>query len=299
MRKSLGGRQPEHYMGQHFVPQEYLRAFQDPSKADYIWTLPRGERVPRLLPIKQVAQSRDFYDPETETDLARLVESPANPALAKLREGSGIDRSERLAVALYIATMLKRVPKNRARGEALIPAALDSTVENIRRDIEHIAQRGSVSPDVIALRLSQIDAAYEKFKLEPPEAVKAQIRNPRPTSAIVQAVLGMTWRVLVTPESDFFITTDNPAFFHGAYGIGTEKAELRFPLSPTHALHGTRAADGGGLLSFHPAPRDWVREFNRSIAWDASHLAFAHRKALWLGTLMHRSKPYLSRLVWT
>jgi hypothetical protein len=286
-------------MGQHFVPQEYLRAFQDPSKAEFIWTLPRGESVPRLLPIKQVAQSRGFYDSETETDLARLVESPANPALAKLREESVIDRSERLAVAVYIATMLKRVPKSRARGEALIPETLDSTVKNIRLDIERIAESGRVSPDVIALRLSQIDAAYEKFKLEPPEAVKAQIRDPRPTSAIVQAVLGMTWRVLVTPESEFFITTDNPAFFHGSYGIGTEKAELRFPLSPTHALHGTWTADDGSSLSFHPAPRDWVREFNRSLAWDASHLAFAHRKAPWLATLMHRSSPYLSRLVWT
>jgi hypothetical protein len=286
-------------MGQHFVPQEYLRAFQDPSKAEYIWTLPRGDAVPRLLPIKQVAQSRGFYDPETETDLARLVESPANPALAKLREGSEIDRSERLAVAVYLATMIKRVPKNRTRGQALIPAVLESTVENIRREIERIAQNGSVSPDIIALRLSQIDAAYEKFKLEPPDAVKAQIRDPRPTSEIVDAVLGMTWRILVTPGVDFFITTDNPAFFHGAYGIGTEKAELRFPLSPTHALHGTWTVEGRGQLSFHAAPQGWVREFNRSIAWDASHLAFAHRKAPWLAILMHRSKPYLNRLVWT
>lgn len=286
-------------MGQHFVPQEYLRAFQDPTKAEYIWTLPRGELVPRLLPIKEVAQSRDFYEPETETDLGRLVESPANPALAKLREGSIIDPSERLAVAVYIATMLKRVPKSRARGHALIPEVLDSTVENIRRDIERIAATESVSPDVIALRLGEIDAAYEKFKVKPPDAVQAQLRNPRPTSTIVQAVLGMNWHILVAAEPEFFITTDNPAFFHGAYGIGTEKSELRFPLSPSHALHGTWTADSRGLLSLHPAPRDWVREFNRSIAWDASHLAFAHRKAPWLSTVMHRSDPYLSRLIWT
>jgi hypothetical protein len=285
-------------MGQHFVPQEYLRAFQDPSEADYIWTLPRGELVPRLLPIKQVAQSRGFYDAETETDLARLVESPANPVLRKLREGSDINRSERMAIAIYIATMMKRVPKSRERGEALIPEALESAVENIRREIEHIAQNGNVSPDVIALRLTQIDAAYEKFKLEPPEAVKAQIRDPWPTSAIVDALLGMAWRILVAPASEFFITSDNPAFFRGAYGIGTEKSELRFPLSPTHALHGSWTADNQGLLSFEAAPRDWVREFNRSVAWGASHLAFAHRKAWWVATLMHRSKPYLSRLVW-
>lgn len=283
----------------HFVPQEYLRAFQDPSKPGFIWTLVCGERVPRLLPIKQVAQSRGFYDAETEVELATLVESPANPALAKLRNGLSIEPAERLAVAVYVATMLRRVPKNRARGEAHLPEVLDATVENVRREIERIAEIGSVAADVVALRLKQIDAAYERYKVDPPELVKAQIRDPRPSSTIVQAVLGMTWRILISRAPNFFLTTDNPAFFHGAYGLGTENAELRFPLSPTHALHGTWKAGAPGLLSFHPAPRDWVREFNRSLAPDASNLVFSHQKALWMATLLHRANPYLSRLVWT
>ncbi len=129
--------------------------------------------------------------------------------------------------------------------------------------------------------------------------MKAQIWNPRPTMRIVQTILGMTWRILVASDSEFFLTTDNPAFFHGAYGLGPANAELRFPLSPGLALHGTWQPDPEGDLSFQAVPRDWVREFNRSLASEASTLVFTHEKALWVNTLLHRRKPYLFRLVWT
>lgn len=283
----------------HFVPQAYLRAFQDPSKPGCIWTLVRGESVPRLLPIEEVAQSRGFYDAETEVELATLVESPASPALAKLRRSEPLEPSERLAIAVYIATMLRRVPKNRARAHELLPAVLEATVDNLQREIEDIARLGKVSSEVIARRLSEIAALREKYKLDPPEPVKAEIHNPRPTAAVLLPVLGMTWRILVADAPEFFLTTDNPAFFHEGYGLGREQSELRFPLSPTHALHGSWTPDAQGLVAFHPASKECVREFNRSLAADATKLAFSHYKAPWITTLVHRANPYLSRLVWT
>lgn len=210
-----------------------------------------------------------------------------------------LDPPERLSLSLYIATMLYRVPRNRQRAEGLLQPALDSTVKEVREAIQHIASMGTVPLEIVARRLREVDEAYAKFSREPPREVRAQMKDPRPTEKTVGAILGMTWRVLVASPSEFFITSDNPAFFHGAYGIGTPKAELRFPLSPTLALHGTWQPDPKGNLSFHSAPKDWVREFNRSIASDASTLVFCHEKAAWLKTLLHRKKPYLFRLVWT
>jgi len=49
-------------MGQHFVPQAYLRGFQDSSKPGFIWVQSRRETSTRLASIEDVAQSRDFYD---------------------------------------------------------------------------------------------------------------------------------------------------------------------------------------------------------------------------------------------
>ncbi len=111
-------------MGRHFVPQAYLRAFQDHSKPGYIWTLPRGESEPRLLPIKKVAQSRGFYDSVTEKELAYLVELPANPVLEKLRNRQSLEPADRFALSLYMETMLERVPKNRERAERLLQPSL-------------------------------------------------------------------------------------------------------------------------------------------------------------------------------
>jgi hypothetical protein len=283
----------------HFVPQYYLRAFREPSKPDHIWTLVRGESVPRLLPIKQVAQARGFYDAETEVELAAQVEAPANPVLAKLRRGESIEPEERLAVAMYVATMVRRVPRNRARARELLPAVLDATVENLEREIEEVASRGKVSSEVVARRLSEIAAIREKYKLDPPELLKAQIRDPHATDAVFLPVLGMTWRILVAPAGECFITTDNPAFFFEGYGLGREESELRFPLSPTHALHGSWTTHEQGLLAFMEVTKDCVREFNRSLASGATKLAFSHCKAPWIATLLDRTKPYLSRLVWT
>lgn len=103
-------------MGNHFVPQAYLRGFQDPANPDFIWVQSRREQDPRSASIEDVAQSRNFYDPEIEKLLASSVEGPANPVLAKLRAGELPTDQERVALAVYLATMIKRVPKNRARG---------------------------------------------------------------------------------------------------------------------------------------------------------------------------------------
>ena len=71
-------------MGHHFVPQAYLRAFQDCTSPGMIWTYPRA-KPPRLASIEKVAQASGFYDPQTEAELNAVIEAPANPVLELLR----------------------------------------------------------------------------------------------------------------------------------------------------------------------------------------------------------------------
>jgi hypothetical protein len=285
-------------MGQHFVPQAYLRAFEDTSSPDFIWAQSRRKAVPRLVPIKNIAQSRGFYEPATEALLASAIEAPANPILAKLRRGEAPEERDRSCLAVYIATMIRRVPKNRSRARALAQPTLDGVVGRIREEFVQLAAVGELAPKLAERRLEELDKAHIKFTRELPPLVAAQIRDPRPTPQIIQAILSMRWRVLSASAPDYFITSDNPAFFHEAYGVGTEKSELRLPLSPRLALHGCRGLDEPNLISFHEAPRDWVREFNRSVASGASSVVMSHCRADFLGTLLRRKNPYLFRLVW-
>jgi hypothetical protein len=68
-------------MGYHYVPQEYLKGFADPSNPDRLWQFDKKVQIysKAALPIDQIAQSRDFYDAKTEDELNRLVERPRYP----------------------------------------------------------------------------------------------------------------------------------------------------------------------------------------------------------------------------
>lgn len=286
-------------MGQHYVPQAYLRGFEDPARPGFIWVQSRAAKKPRLAAIDEVAQSRGFYEEATEVLLASLIEAPANPVLAKLRQGQTIAPSERAAVAVYMATMMKRVPRGRARAESLTKPILDELCDEYRRTIGALLKSRGIDVGLAERRLTEVDAVQAKFSAELPSEVLKQVRDPMPTDPVVQAILKLRWRVLVAQRNEFFITSDNPLFYHEAYGVGTTNAEVRLPLSPKAALfcHHTDTRDD--RITVHPAPREWLRDFNRSIAGSAVSIAMAHRAAPFLRTLLNRKDPYLSRLVWS
>ena len=77
-------------MGHHFVPQRYLRNFEDPSRPGFIWLHDKRGGAARLVPIKQVAQAKGFYTAETEASLARDVEAPGNAVIRKLTGDTAI-----------------------------------------------------------------------------------------------------------------------------------------------------------------------------------------------------------------
>ena len=114
---------------------------------------------------------------------------------------------------------------------------------------------------------------------------------------MVRALFGMTWRVLVSAGPQYFVTTDNPAFFFRAYGLAREESELTFPLSTTHALHGSWRAAGSDLV-FLRATQRIVKEINRRLASDTERLAFYHEAAPWLLAIFSKKHPYLSIIRW-
>jgi hypothetical protein len=74
-------------MGHHYVPSQYLRGFATPDNPEMIWMYDKTSGLSKRVPIKAVAQAANYFDPQTETALARFVEGPAQGALAKLVQG--------------------------------------------------------------------------------------------------------------------------------------------------------------------------------------------------------------------
>ena len=88
-------------MGNHYIPQEYLRHFANPVDLDKIWMYDKSSGEIKLLPIKVVAQESSFYTPEDERALNETIEGPAQFAINELRLGKEIDDKSRSAVSKY------------------------------------------------------------------------------------------------------------------------------------------------------------------------------------------------------
>lgn len=284
-------------MGYHYVPQEYLRGFADPSAPDMIWLYDKQGGEPALVPIEKVAQSKGYYDDDVEAELASAIEGPANLVIRRLRAGEPISISQRRELALYIGVMLMRVPYRRAKAYELVPQTLEKTIDEFRSQIREIAVTTDIAADVINRRLAEIDAFEEKHRHDPPQSVHEQIRRPYPTKQMVDALFGMTWRLLRSQGPINFLTSDNPAHFFEAYGLGTEQSELVFPVSRDLVLHGCWQHIGDRIV-VATTTQHFVKEFNRRVASTTSRLGFYSERVDWLQPLLQKRRRYLSRIQW-
>ena len=285
-------------MGYHFVPQQYLRCFAAGGKSDFIWLHDKETGDTRLASISKVAQSKEFYAPKTEGILAREVETPANAVIRKLIANSAISVPERFQLTYYIGTMLKRVPYRRRKAWDMYPDVLDDTIATVRKQIEELAREmPGVDPEVVAHRLAELEEVRGRYEQEPPHEIDHQIREPWPSVGMLDAIFRMTWRITISKGPEYFMTTDNPAFFFTCYGLASEESELCLPLSSTHALHGCWQTADSKML-FMNCSQGVVREINRHLASLAERLAFYHEQASWIHELFRTKIECLSVIKW-
>ncbi len=285
-------------MGHHYIPQRYLKNFGTPDQPELIWMHDKKGDVPKLLPIEKVAQAKGYYSEQTESLLAREIEGPANLVIQKLMGNKPLNQVERFRLTYYLGTMLKRIPYRRRKAMETYPKVLDNTIARVREQIKDLARSlPDVDPEIVAKRLAEVDVSQKKWSVKPSPELDTQIREPWPSERILDTIHRMTWRVLVSSGPLYFITSDNPAFFFGAYGIGTPKAELTFPLSTTHCLLGCWQGTEQTLI-FLGAKQAFVKEANRRLASTTERFAFYHEQAPWLEGILRKKNPYLSAIKW-
>jgi hypothetical protein len=185
-------------MGHHYLPQRYLRNFEDPSQPGCIWLHDKRSSLLKSVPIEEVAQSSGYYDQEDERLLAEEVEKPANAVMKKLESSTTISESERLQLAFYIAVMLKRVPEGRKRATALIPDVVRQVMADAKEGLTKLAEETSHDPLLLAKRLAELDELEQKYQKQHPAVLIEQIRKPWPTPQMVALIAMMTWRILIS-----------------------------------------------------------------------------------------------------
>lgn len=284
-------------MGKHFVPRKYLAGFATPTEPEQIWMYDKRERSWACAAIGKVAQQRDYFDPETETELAESVERPAHRVLDAVRVGRPISSDERDALALYAAVMLMRVPRRRRKAGELVEPTLRQVIDRLRNEMR--AEVSSAEDEVrLQGHLEVLGRIEQQYAIEPPPEVVAKIRSPWPTDRVLAAVRDMAWRLVSTSGPSYFLTSDNPAYFFEAYGVGSPEAELAFPLSSNLMLLGNWQGPKRSTTTLG-GTQAMVKEVNRRVASGAERFIFYHQRARWIETLAHRRDPYLSRILWS
>ena len=284
-------------MGHHYVPQQYLRGFEATDEPDTIWVYDKVLCRVARLPIKTIAQEAEFYDAEVERELSERLEGPAQRCLAKLRQREPLSPDERLLAAAYIATMMMRVPKQRAKALAVVPSAMKSTVDEARTAIHEWAKSNDADQALVAQRLEEVDRFEDKWGQTPPADVVKRIRSPWPSKKIVALVDGMTWRIVRATEDDSFLTSDNPACIFEAYGIGKPESEIAFPLATDTALLASWQGPRRSVIEVRRWPLA-IREVNRRVTAGSDRVVFFHKNATWVMSLAQKPGLFLSRIRW-
>ena len=253
-------------------------------------------KISRCLPIKSVAQESGYYEEADEQALANQIEGPALRALGALRRQERVDDDGRIRLASYVASLMTRVPRRRAKGLELFPEALRSTVSRFRKQFEQWADNPEIDPSLVAQWSAEIETLERRFTVDPPPEVINQVRSPWPSLRYVQVLDAMTWRI-ISSNAAKFVTSDNPAHFFEAYGIGTPEAEVCCPLAPDVALHMSRQGEPRGLY-FSRGRKYLVKEINRRVATGAERFVFGSEAAPWLRGVCDKARPSLSGIRW-
>ena len=262
----------------HYIPKAYLRHFASLDDPEKVYMFDKQSNNWKLTNVLNAGAWSDFYSDEDEEWLSNEIEFPAGFALAKLRDGQCIDADERLKVALYLESMIKRVPSTRRKFLERVPKQF----EKLRMNAEQLASELDTTPRVVKEGVDRLENELSK-----PIPMTSKIAQYQWTSQeFIDALLGMDWTVLIARGRDRFVTGDNPGFFDWHYGLINPESELAFPLSPSAALHLGRRKLNDGSIDHIDATSAQVKEINRRMVLGAERFVYCHSEVPWVRTIL-------------
>jgi uncharacterized protein DUF4238 len=277
-------------MGHHYVPRFYLRGF---AADEALWCFDKQLRNLFSTKVGSIANENAMYSEDVESYLANKVEYPAKPAITKLRARQHLTSGDRLALAKYIVTMWKRVPKARERALARLPSVADEVQADLHAQLASLSiGRPDLVPNIDGWR-DKIDSALAEQRQSPSPEIWYRSIESQAGPRVVDALLSMNWLFLESPTRQF-LTGDNPVFFFEHEGIGRPTSELTFPLSSDLALWATRLPRPS--MKYLDASPNGVREINRRTVHNSVRFVYARENEPWILPFVLKERRQLMRL---
>ncbi len=236
----------------------------------------------RPIPIKNVAQARNYYSPVDEKMLAELIEAPAHGPLNKLRNREDLNPDDRSSVAWYINAMVRRGPRARNHLLEVLPTEFSAYRKRLIANLDQMIERyGHTSAEWI----NALDQLSERILRGDVSDKDDLIRSQYLVGKVALAVFHMQWVIVHSNRTGEFITNDNPVFFTEGIGLGHPQAELTLPLSPRTALHASWRGREFGLEHASATQNQLVKEINRRTVYVADRMLYSRGKHDWLAAI--------------
>ena len=284
-------------MGDHYLPQYYLKGFTEKSDSKFIWVYERGGTKELRTQINNIANENKLYSREIEKLLANEIEAPANYVINKLRKLLPITQQEKLILAKYLIVMIKRVPSGKNRFLKILP---DMVVQVFDGFDEQLITMMNNNPDS-SRKISRIRNKLAKIKDDPQKReemfwiawltnIPAE-RSPRSLDAFMR----MKWCFLISEKEDF-ITSDNPIALSREMGIVDEKSDVSFPISKNLTLCCTWNHNLVDLTYFRAGTSN-IREINRRTVKNALKYVFSNNPFDWIPDLLKKTNIRTRRII--
>ncbi|MEN5206679.1 DUF4238 domain-containing protein [Stenotrophomonas terrae] len=278
-------------MGDHYLPQHYLKGF---AVNDRLWVHDLEMRKSRPGQPKSEANVNGLWPSELERHLAEQIEGPAQDIIDRIRHRQPVAYSEKKVLATYLLTMWKRVPAGKERVAKNIPIVAKGTRARLHARFDLAA---TFTPELRAeaeAAKQLTDEILDRYIAHPPDHFWHHSVREESTPRMMGALLDMTWTFLVS-DSDLFLTCDDPLFFFTRTGISGPAAELSIPLSSTITLLAHR--QGEQRKQFREVRASTVVQLNRRTACNARRFMYSESATPWALKLgRHKPDPVRIRI---
>lgn len=274
----------------HYVPQGYLRGFSCPARGrQFVWVYDkRPGRVPTCKSVKAIAWAPAYYaqernDGSLDTDtlehnLATNVDTKAAELIASLDHHASqltFNEEQRGLLAFFIALSFTRVPSFR---------------DGVRNVYSQIAQ---YTAELVAPKFWPGPGPMPKLKAEAKESVTLEHMIDG-ACHIANSLVAKNWQFFRAPTGVAFITSDNPAVFHGVAPAHPD-CEVIMALTKHLAIVCTPRSNGVSCPVFD-TPRQEVKSMNAAIARAARARIFASESSVGLERLAKKYSKFEQRV---
>ncbi|MBF0235862.1 MAG: DUF4238 domain-containing protein [Desulfamplus sp.] len=281
-------------MGDHYVPQYYLRGFAS-SRDGMIWTYEKNGSIKYPSDAKNTGHETNYYSPEVETYLANTIESPANKVIDKIRCQELLTKEDKQKLATYMVVMLKRVPQSKIRMKEMTPGVAKQQEEKWDQEISKLIDENSEKTELLENRRAEIKHNLKKYSKKYLKNFWLSLIPPEKSPNVINVLQQMTWHFLTCFEYPAFLTCDNPVFYFKWMGIGKPESEVIFPVSSNIVLWATWRKDIEEKYS--EIKKQALKEINRRTATNATRFVYHAREESWIPKFISKKNHELNRLI--